>query len=303
MQPEPAHKMIAATPLLVFFFYCFFLCAFALPFALSPNKFFPIKHSPPRQFGIKSRAIGRSKSVIRAVWLGYLLVMQSAVEPILAQPFTHDAASWSSGLAIVRFKETPLSFNGFVQVRFIQNSTQFQTTVFSGLLNYRISPDFSAGLGYTALTPINNRILEIAFLQGLWEVKLGQVAIPIRARAEWRWYVGVNNFDDLPPGSWRFRLRADAVVPISESLSGVVNNEYFFIPETQFFNQNRFQIGPRIIFSPSVSLDVLYQNRIIGSIPNAANRMEHTFLTMLIFKLDFNYFERESNSSTTTKTN
>ena len=275
----------------MFYFYSFFLTAFALcHFLLSPKKIHGTSSFPSRHSGNKSRSFSRVKSALSVLWLGYLLLPKILVLPVKAQPFTHDGATWTGIQTVLRFKETPLSLTGFVQVRVIENSTAFQTTVLSGLLGYRVSPEVSVALGYTALTPINNRILEIAFLQGLLEVRIGKISIPIRGRAEWRWFSGVNNFDDLPPGSWRFRIRADAVIPLTESLSSVVNNEFFFLPEPQFFNQNRFQVGPRFIFSPQLSLDVLYQNRILSSLPGASNRMEHTLLTMLTVRLDSEWF-------------
>jgi len=72
-----------------------------------------------------------------------------------------DMVSWTSAMITVRYGETPFATQAFTQTRFTQNASRFQTTVFSLWGLYRLIPSTSVGIGYTVLTPINNRLLDI----------------------------------------------------------------------------------------------------------------------------------------------
>jgi hypothetical protein len=179
-----------------------------------------------------------------------------------AQPIDErDVVSWTSAMLTLRYGETPFTMQTFVQTRFTQNASRFQTTVFSLWGLYRLMPSTSIGIGYTILTPINNRLLDILAVQ-LWH--------------DFR-------INDMPM-SLRFRFRPEITLPLWNSYGLLMSNEIFWGVSEPMFNQNRAQIGIRYRES-RWTIDVLYQHRFINRVRELPDRIEHTLLLNFFYTI------------------
>ena len=189
----------------------------------------------------------------------------------------HDVVSWMSAMITLRFGETPYVMQTFAQTRFTQQARRFQTTVFSIWGLYRFLPSTSIGFGYTILTPINNRVLDIFAVQFWHDVRINDMPLSLRFRAEnltWR------SPDDLFVeiiSTLRFRFRPELIIPLRNNYGLLLSNEIFWSVSEPIFNQNRTQVGIRYR-EGGVTLDAIYQHRFINRIAALPDRIEHTLL-------------------------
>ncbi len=211
------------------------------------------------------------------------LILSSLNSP--AQPIDErDFVSWTSTMITLRFGNSPYTVQTFAQTRFTQNATQFQTTVFSIWGLYRIMPSTSIGVGYTILTPINSRLLDIAALQLWHDRRLFDVPFSLRFRAENLTWRSPDDFFVEIISALRFRLRPELVIPIWENYGLLLNNEIFLGLSEPIFNQNRFHIGIRYR-EQGLIIDALYQHRFINRIVGLPDRIEHTLLLNFFYTI------------------
>lgn len=177
----------------------------------------------------------------------------------------------------LRFGETPYTMQTFVQTRFTQNATRFQTTVFSVWGLYRFIPSTSIGFGYTILTPINNRMLHILAVQLRHDARINDMPLSLRFRAENLTWRSPDDFFIEIISALRFRFRSELIVPLRSSYGLLLNNEIFWGVSKPIFNQNRAQIGIRYR-EGGLLIDAIYQHRHINRIVGLPNRIEHTLL-------------------------
>jgi hypothetical protein len=196
----------------------------------------------------------------------------------------HDIVSWTSAMITLRFDETPYTIQAFAQTRFTQRATRFQTTVFSIWGLYRFLPSTSIGFGYTILTPINNRVLDILAVQLWHDARINDIPMSLRFRAEnltWR------SPDDLFVeiiSALRFRFRPEIIIPLHNNYGLLMNNEIFWGVSEPIFNQNRMQVGIRYREGGMI-IDVLYQHRFINRIATVPDRIEHTLLLNFFYTM------------------
>ncbi len=195
-----------------------------------------------------------------------------------------DMVSWTSAMITVRFGETPFATQVFTQTRFTQNASQFQTTVFSLWGLYRFIPSTSVGIGYTLLTPINNRILDILAVQLWHDLRINDVPISLRFRAENLTWRSPNDFSVEVISALRFRFRPEITLPLWENYELLMSNEIFWGVSEPIFNQNRAQIGIRYRKSGWI-IDVLYQHRFINRVRALPDRIEHTLLLNFFYTI------------------
>ncbi len=198
----------------------------------------------------------------------------------------HDMVSWTSAMITVRFGETPYTVQTFAQTRFTQNATRFQTTVFSVWGLYRFIPSTSIGFGYTILTPINNRILDIVAVQLWHDTRINDLPLSLCFRAENLTWRSPDDFFVEIISALRFRFRPEITVPIWNNYGLLLNNEIFWGVSEPIFNQNRAQIGIRYRES-GVIIDAIYQHRFINSIVGLPDRIEHTLLLNFFYTSSF----------------
>lgn len=184
----------------------------------------------------------------------------------------------------LRFGETPYSMQAFAQMRFAQNSTRFQTTVFSVWGLYRVVPSTSIGVGYTILTPINNRLLDIVALQLWHDMRINDLPLSLRFRAENLTWRSPDDFFVEIISALRFRLRPELVAPLGERYGLLLNNEIFWGVSEPIFNQNRAQIGIRYR-ERGLIIDAIYQHRFINRVIGLPDRVEHTLLLNFFYAL------------------
>jgi hypothetical protein len=210
------------------------------------------------------------------------LIILLSVGSINAQSFSQDVVLWTGATITFQPQDSRWSALTFFQLRLINASRDFQTGVGTTIVNYRSADITTVGIGYTALTPINERFTDILFLQTLVALTHEETKFPIRLRIE-KLRQNFLGSDLESDGLWRIRLRADIITPLSKSMSYVLNNEVFITPEARFISQNRLQSGVRWSISSNASVDLLYLNRLLLRQSPALNLMEQTLL------LHFNY--------------
>jgi hypothetical protein len=204
---------------------------------------------------------------------------------IRAQPVDeHDVVSWTTAMLTMRFDETPFAMQVFAQPRFTQNASRFQTTVFSVWGLYRLIPSTSIGVGYTILTPINNRLLDVVALQLSHEMRIENVPLSLRFRAENLTWRSPDDFFVEIISALRFRFRPEITLPIWKHYGLLLNNEIFWGVSEPIFNQNRAQIGIRYR-EGGVTIDVLYQHRFINRVIGLPDRIEHTLLLNFFYTI------------------
>lgn len=202
-----------------------------------------------------------------------------------AQPIDeHDMVSWTSAMITLRFGKTPYTMQTFAQTRFTQNATRFQTTVFSVWGLYRFIPSTSVGIGYTILTPINNRVLDIVAFQLWHDTHINDIPLSLRFRAENLTWRSPNDFSVEIISALRFRFRPEVVVPLWASYGLLLNNEIFWGVSKPIFNQNRAHIGIRYR-ERGLIIDVIYQHRFINRIAGLPDRIEHTLLLNFFYTI------------------
>ncbi|MFQ3598683.1 MAG: DUF2490 domain-containing protein [Chloroherpetonaceae bacterium] len=202
-----------------------------------------------------------------------------------AQPIDeHDVVSWTSAMLTLRFGETPYTVQTFAQTRFTQNVTRFQTTVFSVWGLYRVIPSTSIGFGYTILTPINNRVLDILSVQLWHDTRINEMPLSLRFRAENLTWRSPDDFFVEIISALRFRFRLEITVPLWNNYGLLLNNEIFWGVSEPIFNQNRAQIGIRYR-EGGVIIDTIYQHRFINRIKGLPDRIEHTLLLNFFYTI------------------
>ncbi|MFN3561915.1 MAG: DUF2490 domain-containing protein [Chloroherpetonaceae bacterium] len=195
-----------------------------------------------------------------------------------------DFVSWTSTMITLRFGNAPFAVQTFAQARFTQNAGRFQTTVFSVWGLYRFMPSTSFGVGYTILTPINNRLLDIVAVQLWHDRRLFNVPVSLRFRAENLTWRSPDDFFVEIISALRFRLRPELIIPIWENYGLILNNEIFWGLNEPIFNQNRFHIGIRYR-EQGLIIDALYQYRFINRVVGLPDRIEHTLLLNFFYTL------------------
>jgi len=202
-----------------------------------------------------------------------------------AQPIDErDVVSWTSAMLTLRVGETPFTMQTFVQTRFTQNASQFQTTVFSLWGLYRLMPSTSIGIGYTILTPINNRLLDILAVQLWHDFRINDMPMSLRFRAENLTWRSPDDFSVKIISALRFRFRPEITLPLWNSYGLLMSNEIFWGVSEPMFNQNRAQIGIRYRESRWM-IDVLYQHRFINRVRELPDRIEHTLLLNFFYTI------------------
>ncbi len=201
-----------------------------------------------------------------------------------AQSNEHDVVMWTSAMITYQFSQTPYTIQTFIQTRFIQNATQFQTAVLSIWGLYRFMASMSVGIGYTILTPINNRILDILALQLFYDTRISNLPLSIRFRAENLTWRSPDDFFVEIISTTRFRLRPELIIPLWTNYGLLLNDEIFWRLNEPILNQNRAQIGIRYREGKWV-VDVLYQHRFINQVANLPKRIEHALLLNFFYTI------------------
>ncbi len=202
-----------------------------------------------------------------------------------AQPIDErDVVSWTSAMLTLRFGETPFATQIFAQTRFTQNASRFQTTVFSAWGLYRLIPSTSISIGYTILTPINNRLLDIVALQLGHDLRINNVPMSLRFRAENLTWRSPDDFFVEIISALRFRFRPEITLPLWKNYGLLMNNEIFWGVSEPLFNQNRAQLGLRYR-EGGVIIDALYQHRFINRVKGLPDRIEHTLLLNFFYTI------------------